>query len=525
MPDITLEALGFHYEDPYAEVFHSVDLHLDAAWRTGLVGRNGHGKTTLLGLVAGHLTPQRGRIDVPVDAVPFAPAPVGLPGTTRAVVRRSVADFPAMEREMESLLERGDPESLDRYGETALQYERLGGYTIDHRIEEEWAAMGLTEGLLDRPHASLSGGERTRASIVALFLRLGGYPLIDEPTNHLDRSGRDQLAGYLEAKAGFLLVSHDRALLDRCCDHFVAIERGGLRLHRGDYTSLRAQQRLEVDHEQRERERLDREIRDLERAARARRDWSGAREKTKRGAADKGFVGHRAAKMMKRALHTERRSDQRMAEKRALLRIPEKQRVLHLEVATGPETVLVAEGVRVAIADRVLVDALDLVVRRGERIALVGPNGCGKTLLLETLLGRRPATGGRVSLSGQVRFHYAGQTPRWPTGALASHLRSEGLDETRFRNVMGCLGMEGEACDRPLETWSEGERKKCELAGSFLEPAQLRVWDEPLNYLDVESRERIEAAVLRDRPTLLFVEHDAWFAERVATRTIRLGGD
>lgn len=523
MPTISLEALGFHYESPYAPVFANVDLHLETSWRTALVGRNGRGKTTLLRLILGQVEPQRGRIHVPVEAVGFVPATPREDLPTRAVVRETVAAFCRLERDMQALLDRGDPESLDRYGAQAIEYERLGGYTIDHRIEQEWAAMGLRPELLDRPHASLSGGERTRAAIVALFLRPGGYPVIDEPTNHLDREGRALLARYLRTRPGFLLVSHDRALLDDCCDHVVAIERGQLRVHGGDYGSLRAQQRLEEEHEARRRERITREVRDLERAARARRDWSNAREKTKRGAADKGFVGHRAAKQMKRALHTERRVGDKLAEKRSLVRIPEKKRSLELAVPPGPESLLVAEDLTVAVGGRVLVRDLDLVLRRGDRIALVGPNGCGKTLLLETLAGERSPARGRVTCTAGTRIGRARQIPRWRTGSLAEHLRAEGVDETAFRNVLGALGLVGDACDRPIETLSEGERRKIELCPSFMQPADVFVWDEPLNYLDIECREQVEAAVLRHRPTLLFVEHDAWFVERVATGRIRLG--
>ncbi len=523
MPVLSLEAVGFHYEHPYAPVFERVDLQVDVGWRTGLVGRNGRGKTTLLRLIQGCESPQRGRVHVPVEVRPFEPARPGCPGDARHVVRESVAPFAGWEAEMRVLVDRADPASLERYGEVALEYERLGGYTIDHRIEDEWVAMGLDPALLERRHDSLSGGERTRASIVSLFLRPGSYPLIDEPTNHLDREGRDHLARYLERKPGFLMASHDRALLDCCCDHFVAIERGALRLHRGDYTSLRAQKRLEEGHEGRERERLSREVRQLERAARERRQWSGAKEKSKIGAYDKGYVGHRAARMMKRALHTERRAEDKLAQKKALLRIPEKQRRLKLDHAPGPETVLVAEGLRVEIEGRVLVEHLDLRVRRGERVAVVGPNGSGKTLLLRTLLGEREPAAGRVTRSRGVELGVAHQIPVWQEGRLADHLERAAIDATRFRNVLGVFGIEGDAFDRPLSTLSEGERRKADLARSFLAPYQGWVWDEPLNYLDIESREQIEDAVLRAEPTLIFVEHDAWFGERVATREIRLG--
>jgi lincosamide and streptogramin A transport system ATP-binding/permease protein len=523
MSTIALEALGFHYDSPYAPVFDALDLRIDTSWRTALVGRNGRGKTTLLRLVRGELEPRRGSITMPVAPVALAPSTDGRSESTRAVVRSAVADFASMERRMQALTRRGDAESLERYGVLALEYERLGGWVIDHRISEEWAAMGLAESLLDRPHATLSAGERTRASIVALFLRPDGYPLIDEPTNHLDREGRAVLARYLEGKPGFLLVSHDRALLDRCCDHVVALERDGVWLHAGDYASWRRRRTEEAAHEARRRERLGREVRDLEQASRARRGWSEARERTKRGAADKGFVGHRAARMMKRALHAERRATEKLREKRALVRIPEKRRPLEVIHADGPERLLVAERVAVDVGGRRLVEGLDLVLRRGERLVLEGPNGAGKTLLLETLCAERPPAEGRITPAHGTCWRRVRQVPAWRSGRLADRIREAGLDAVAFRQVLGAMGVAGDVLERPIETLSAGERKKVELCPSFLEPAHVWVWDEPLNHLDIESREQIEAAVLAARPTLLLVEHDAWFTDRVATHRLAVG--
>ena len=169
--------------------------------------------------------------------------------------------------------------------------------------------------------------------------------------------------------------------------------------------------------------------------------------------------------------------------------------------------------------------SLNLRLERGERLAVSGPNGCGKSLLIDTLLGGRPPAAGRVRRRGGTRWCRSHQEPRWQSGTLASHLREEGIDATRFRNILGVFGIEGDAFDRPLETFSEGERKKADLVRSFLEPAHVWVWDEPLNYLDIESREQVEDVIRRDEPTLLVVEHDEWFLERIATRRLELAGD
>ncbi len=527
MPTIRLEAVRFHYDSPYALVFanpEGVNLQLETRWRAGLVAPNGRGKTTLLALICGDVQPQQGSVSTPVHTTRF---PAGRPDPalpTRELVRESIAPYAAWEARMRALLARADEPSLEAYGELALAYEHHDGYRIAERIEREWPTMGLHENLLDRPFGTLSGGEQTRALVLALFLGPDRYPLIDEPTNHLDREGRALLGAYLARKPGFLLASHDRAFLDSCVDHIVSIDRSGLHVARGRYSEWREQERRKDEHEARERTRLAREVKSLEDAARSRRTWSDRREKDKNtGHADRGFEGHRAAKLMKRALHVQQRADQKLEEKRALLRRPQKRYTLKLgRERPGRGVLLDAEQISLEVESRTLLSGLSLRVQPRDRIAVVGPNGCGKTLLLDTLAGKRAPADGRIHRLSQLRILRAFQVPRWREGRLGDRLDEEGIEETHFRNVLGAMGVQGDVFDRPLESFSEGERKKVDLCRSFLEPADLLIWDEPLNYLDIRSREQIEEVVLEYQPSLVFVEHDEVFVSRIATRIIDL---
>ena len=524
MSTILFDDVSFHYESPYAQVFDGLSVSIDTSWRTGLVGRNGRGKTTLLRLLQGEVEPQRGQLSMPLACAAF-PYPVdGLDATpVREVVRAAVAPFTTWERRMDALLAEGGEAGLAEYGALAERYEALGGYTIDDRIEREVVRLGMEPALLERPFGTLSGGERTRALIVPLFLREGLYPLIDEPTNHLDAAGRELLGRYLARKAGFLLVSHDRHFLDLCVDHVVAIEKRDVRVTAGSFSTWKAQRDREEESERRRRGNIEREVRSLERAARERRSWSGKREKEKRGAYDKGFIGARAARQMKRALAVERRVEGRLAERKALLRNAEKERQLKIHGdQEGPDQIAAADGLRVELGGRVVLRDVSLRVGRGARLAIEGPNGCGKTTLLHVLAGQIAPAAGRVALAAHLRVIRAHQTPLWQRGSLREQLRGAGIDESHFRGVMGVLGVEGEVFDRPLETFSEGQRKKVDLCRSFLEPAHLLLWDEPLNYLDIASREQIEEVVLTHAPTLVFVEHDRWFVDRVATERLRL---
>ena len=523
MPAIRFDDVSFHYESPFAPIFEGLSIRLDTTWRTALVGRNGRGKTTLLRLLLGELEPVRGAIEKP-GAMRFFPFEVEQPArSVSEVVRGCVAPFTAWEAEMERLLEAGDEASLAEYALLLERYEREGGYQIDSRIERELAALGLGEEVLVRSFDSLSPGEQARALIGALFLGEEVFPLIDEPTNHLDLAGRERLGEYLATKPGYLLVSHDRHFLDLCCDHVVSIQRAEVRVTQGDFSTWKAQWEREQSREQREQERLKKDIRGLEAAARQRRGWSGKKEQQKIGAFDKGHIGHLAAKQMKRAQESERRRDRKLEEKKGLLKNVEKERKVRLRSeGKSPELVVSVDDVAVGKGEEPVLSGVSFRLERGERLAIVGPNGCGKTTLLDAIAGELPVLEGSIHRPGFLTVVRGYQTPRWERGLLREHLQQDGIDETLFRTTMGSLGVVGEIFDRVLETFSMGERKKVDLCRSFLAPAHLLLWDEPVNHIDLASREEIEEVILREQPTMLFVEHDRWFIERVATGVIEL---
>ncbi|HEX2466402.1 MAG TPA: ATP-binding cassette domain-containing protein, partial [Thermoanaerobaculia bacterium] len=460
---------------------------------------------------------------------------------TLEVVRGAIAPFDEWRREMAELagglaaLESDAPgadargaEALARWSELEARFHATGGWDVDARIERELALLGLGPSVLERPFATLSGGEQTRALIAALFLVPDAFALIDEPTNHLDLRGRELLAEYLAAKPGFLLASHDRVLLDACADHTVSIERTGVSVLRGGYSAWKRERDRREESERHRHETLEREVAHLRRAARDRRAGAEQKERSKRGAGDKGFIGHRAAKQMKRATEIERRVERRIEERSTLLRDWEKERELALQSPAKPLAVpLKVSNLVLRLDGRILIDRLSFELVRGARIALIGPNGCGKTKALDAIAGERlpaPFTlEGVVALAPRALVTRAHQVPRWRTGFLRDRLRADGIDETWFRQLLGGLDIERDLFEHPLETLSQGQLKKADLARSFLGPQDLLIWDEPMNYLDVLTRERIEEAILGSEATLLVVEHDRAFIDRIATEVITLG--
>ncbi len=526
MANIICRSVSFGYPASEHEVFDNLNLLIDTQWRSALVGRNGRGKSTLLKLLHRDLEPTSGSVEIPVSTRLFPNTSPNPTACVFAVVKDATGPYRQWEREMERLLDDKNEMSVARYCELEQRYAQANGYKIDGRIECELEAMGLT-GYDDRPFANLSGGEQTKALLAALFVQDDGFALIDEPTSHLDMAGRSQVASYLATKRGFLLVSHDRSFLDEATDHVVSLNKADVRVQRGSYSVWRdnflAEQHLEAERN----ETLRKQIRKLSKAAGQRRDGAQARETDKGAHTDKGYIGHRAAKQMQRALNIERRRGRDMEERRGLLKNQEKIRDLKVEPKTNQnkdtkKILFVADNLSVQLGKRSLLRGFALQLSKGERIAVLGPNGCGKTTLLNLICGDQVKFAGNLNRAPAITISRAHQQPRWAVGSLQDRLYEARYDVTRFRQIMAVMGISGDQLDHPLETFSQGELKKVDLTRTFMEPVDLLVWDEPLNYIDIETREQIIDVVLRDKPTLLFVEHDKHFVERVATRVVEL---
>jgi lincosamide and streptogramin A transport system ATP-binding/permease protein len=499
MSSFALSNIRLHFPGHEAPIFEGLTLRINSRWRCGLVGRNGRGKTTLLNILSGEIQPDSGDLALPVKALLLPRANPSSDVRARDVIRNAVAPFQAMEDEPP------------------------GGYDFDSRLEKECSLLGIGLPMLERPFCSLSGGEQARAMIAALFLHRDTFPLLDEPTDHLDLAGRERLAAYLRTRSGFLLASHDRDLLDACTDHTIAITRTGVDVFNGRYSSWMERMALRDETERRRSEKIEREVRELSDAARERRGWSFEREAGKRSAADSGFEGARAARVMKRARAIERRIDRELEEKRSLLLDRETVYPLCIEPPRRlPGIVARLDGVTVGFGGSPLQEGVSLEIRKGERIALKGPNGCGKTSLLRMLAGEIAPAAGSVYRSPSLAIAVARQHPLWNEGNLRPLVRNARIDETRFRTILGALGVTGEVFERPLETFSYGQRKKVELARALAIPADLHLWDEPTNAIDLYAREELERAVLEAEPTMLFIDHDSAFIRSLATRTVEL---
>lgn len=492
---LQVTGLTFAWPGSCDAVFTGLDLQLDTRWKLGLTGRNGRGKTTLLHLLCG-----------------------GGPFSGSITLRETPRLFP--------------PAVPDPAAPVAQAVRAVAGQDIeDWRLERELSLLGLDENFLARPFASLSPGEQARALLAALFLQQDGYPLIDEPTNHLDAAGRAVLGRYLRGqRRGFLLVSHDRALLNGCVDHILSLERSGPVLIRGNYDDWQRETDRRNAREQAENSRLAREIGRLQEGARRTGAWADQLEKSKFGTRnsglrpDRGYVGHRSAKMMKRAKSIQARQEKAIEEKATLLKDVETADALKLRPLRHPAGCLVrCRDLSVRYGAEPVFSGLTFELHSGDRLALAGANGCGKTSLLRLVCGQDvPHTGVCETASGLVLSVLPQQAGPF-AGTPLDYARACRLDTSLYLAILRKLGFERAQFEKQASELSAGQRKKMLLARSLCQQAHLYIWDEPLNYIDVVSRRQIEETILAFRPTLLFVEHDRAFCQAVATRTVCLG--
>jgi len=489
---IKIENLTFSYPTSYDNIFEDVSFQIDTDWKLGFVGRNGRGKTTLLNLLLGKYE-YSGKItsSVQFDYFPYAVTDKSLP----------------------------TKEILQEVCPIAAEWELL----------RELSCLQVEPEALDRPFETLSNGEQTKVLLAALFLNEGHFLLIDEPTNHLDVRAREMVSAYLKKKKGFILVSHDRHFLDGCVDHILSLNRTNIEVQRGNFSSWLENFQRQQEFELAQNNRLQKDISRLQQAARRTSSWSDKIESGKYGVqssglkADRGFVGHKSAKMMKRAKVAEAREQKAIEQKSGLLKNVETAESLKLfPLSYYADTLVSFSDVAVSYDGNRVCDPVSFAVRRGERIVLDGRNGSGKSSLLKLLTGEPIEHTGIVQRGSGLIISYVSQSTSHLQGTLSVFAEENAIEESLFKAILRKMDFERIQFEKDIREFSDGQKKKVLLARSLCEKAHLYVWDEPLNFIDVYSRMQIEQLIHAFSPTMLFVEHDRAFRDSVATKTVPL---
>lgn len=522
MPTIQLKDMTFYYDKYYKNVFTEVNLSMDTSWRLGLVGRNGRGKSTLLKLLNEQLTPSKGDISIPVNTEYFPYDYKKNFTKTIDVVKENIAPYHDLEKEMEDCISMGDEESLNHYGDLLEEYESIDGFIIDFLIEKEFRLISLDIELLDKEFQLLSGGEKTKSLLVALFLRKNNFLLIDEPTNHLDISGREKVSEYLSQKSGFIVVSHDRTFLDRCIDHVLSINKESIYIEKGNFSSWEYNKNLKDQYELNTKKKLERKVKILEVAAKKGRRWSNDKEKEKIGCrGDKGAIGARAAKLMKRAINIESRTNRMLDETKNLLKNYETVKELELNQQQLEDDVYIdIKDLCFSYDDRTLINKISFNIQKGDRLWIKGANGCGKSTLLKLICGELEYKEGEINIKEDLQIGRGHQETQELKGFLDDILKEYNMNLEKFKHILSYFDLDKEYFERPIETFSQGEKKKIDIAMSFSKDNHVFIWDEPLNYMDIFFRKQIEEAILEFEPTIIFVEHDETFGKKIANKVI-----
>lgn len=492
---INVSNLSFAYDSSYDPIFEQVSFQIDTDWKLGFTGRNGRGKTTFLNLLLGKYE-YSGNISASV----------------------SFEYFPYPVKNKEYL-------TLDIIEEIYPEY-------VHWQIVRELNLLKVSEDVLYRPFASLSNGEQTKVMLAALFIKENRFLLIDEPTNHLDMHARKLVSDYLSKKSGFILVSHDRSFLDHCVDHILSINKTNIEIQKGNFSAWWENKKRQDQFELASDEKLRKDIKRLTDSARRTGNWSHEVEKSKNGTrnsgskVDKGYIGHKAAKMMKRSKNLEQRQQSAIEEKSKLLQNIESSESLQMfQLDYHKKQLAQLEDISISYGSKTVCEHLSFTIEIGDRIALSGKNGSGKSSILKLICGEEMQYTGQFSRDNQLKISYVSQDTSHLQGSLTDYAISSGIDESLFKSILRKLDFSRLQFEKDISTYSGGQKKKVLIAKSLSEHAHLYVWDEPLNFIDVISRMQIEELLLEYAPTLLFVEHDRAFCENVATKIVELDGN
>ncbi|WP_406545104.1 ribosomal protection-like ABC-F family protein [Pseudobutyrivibrio sp.] len=510
MAQIQVSNLTFSYEGSADDVLENVSFNIDTNWKLGFIGRNGKGKTTLLRLLMGDYKYQ-GSITASTyfDYFPYY--------VSRTDVEKTASE----------LIEKWKP-GVEEW-QVLIQMNQI-------QIDAE---------CLYRPIKTLSHGERTRVMLAVLFAGENEFLLIDEPTNHLDQAARDIVKNYLASKKGFILVSHDRDLLDAVCDHVLVMNRSTIEVQTGNFSTWWENKEKSDAFAKAENEKHLKEIGKLKAAADRTGRWADKSEgskigydpikETDRSISSRSYIGGKTKKMQARVKAYEKRVDREIEEKEGLLQDIENVVDLKVMPLEFHKNILVdAQKLSLSYKDSTpLFNDLTFQIKRGDRIVISGENGCGKSSIIKAILKANNArefggldnleiVDGILTVATGLVISYINQDTSFLRGTIEDFCQYRGLDKSLFLAILRQLDFNREQFGKNMEDFSEGQKKKVLIASSLITPAHLYIWDEPLNYIDVFSRMQIEKLILDACPTMLIVEHDARFQEKIATEIIKL---
>ena len=483
---ISISNLTFAYEGSYDNIFENVSFQIDTDWKLGFTGRNGRGKTTFLNLLLGKYD-YSGKISASVKFQYFP---------------NNVTD--------------------KTLGTCTIVEEICPSYQ-NWELLRELSLLNVSEDVLNRSFETLSNGEQTKVMLAALFLSESNFLLIDEPTNHLDLAGRKIVSRYLNSKSGFIVVSHDRAFFDGCVDHILSINRANIEVQRGNFSSWLANKERQDSFELTENEKLKKDVKRLKQAAKQSQKWADKVESAKIGLGlpDRAYIGEKSRRMQQRRKNLERRQQTAIDEKSKLLKNIERSDSLKITQLTYHKSrYLSLSDISIFYGTRNVCKNIGFNIDCGDRVVLFGRNGSGKSSILRLICGETISYTGKFAVGLGLQISYVSQDTSNLYGNLTDYAMQNNIDESLFKAILRKLDFSRIQFEKDIKDFSGGQKKKVFIAKSLCEKSHLLVWDEPLNFIDVLSRIQIEELLLEYKPTILFVEHDIVFCNKIATKKV-----
>lgn len=499
-------------------VLKGITFEVNQGEKIGLLGRNGAGKTTLFRLLAnmdsldgGSISIRRGAAIGMLDQIPDFPET----STVHDVLYSAYANLTEIRNQMKQLEQlmkhQATEEVLNSYGYLQQLFEANDGYSMEENINRIRAGLKISDAMAVKEFALLSGGEKTRVMLGKLMLEKPDILLLDEPTNHLDLSSIEWLEEFLKAHKGTaIIISHDRYFLDRVVSRIVEIVDGKAELYAGNYSYYWQEKQERYEAQLARFNEEQKKIKQLEDAARRMHEWAQRAD---------------SEAMHKRAFSIEKRIERMEKTDR-----PARERQMNTAFAEhtfSGKDIVFAQGLHKRYGDRTVLDKLDILVQRNERVAILGDNGSGKSTLMRIMAGEVQPDGGVIKVGDSARFAYLPQTVTFEDpklSILSTVTRTLSLPEGAARGLLARYKFRQEDVHKTVENLSGGEKSRLRLCIMMQKDVNLLLLDEPTNHLDIDSREWLENALEDFAGTLVFVSHDRYFIRKFADRISELAG-
>ncbi len=513
MADISINGLNKFFGE--TQILRDITFDIFPGEKVAIVGPNGAGKTTLFRILTGEITYDSGTVSIAKDRTVgiINQIPVFEPGATVEEVLRSAFHRIRAVREQMAELEKQmqtstDPVLLTRYGALQQELETLGGYTLDVEVDKVCNGLEISRDMRTQQFEVLSGGEKTRVNLARIILENTDILLLDEPTNHLDLDAVEWLGNFLDSYEGTVVtISHDRYFLDQCCERIIELFEGRADFYAGSYSYYAEERQLRYERRMAEHQNQLEAVKRLEDQSRKMHQWG-------------------TEKMHKRAFSIDKRIARMTVADR-----PKKQKKLSMTFGDPDyetEEVLKVRGICKSFDGREILHDVTFNVKNGEKVAILGDNGTGKTTLLNIILGLEPADDGSVKKGDGLKPAYLPQVVTFENEnrtLVDTLIYDKNVTPQTARNRLGRFQFSGEDQLKTVAKLSGGEKSRLRLCELMYDKLNMLVLDEPTNHLDILAREWIEEAVEGFTGTLLFVSHDRYFVSRFASRIIVLMED